>query len=491
MKRFYIYGLLVVSFLAASCSNWLDVTPKTEIESSELFSDEEGFKSALIGIYGRMLNGNLYGRELTFDLLEELAQRYDNGKYAQMDLEARKRYYDYTGDFTNISDFTASKTRLASIWEAMYKDIVNINNLLKYLDKNGEDVITTPGLYEIIKGEALGLRAFHYFDLLRMWGPADLVNNGSRKVVPYRTQVDYEKLAPISADSMILLIEKDLLEAETLLADDDCQWENNPEELFLAYRQHRMNKWALKGLMARFYLYTKQPAKAAEKAKAVVDSCGLSLVSSLKDCHSYYNECLFTLHYPNQEANIRNYFNKDNISAGSRTHKLMTPTWKEALFEVASVGTNDMRSKDDQGFITTTDAALLLKFTPVEDGQYNNRIPLIRLSEMYYILAETLNGSDALTYFNSVRNRRGISANNNITEWGSKEEMVEQLSREYAKDFIGEGQYFFFLKRHNMKKITVSSNIAPYTGVFEMRESYYEFEIPEAEKEYGYVPEED
>lgn len=33
------------------------------------------------------------------------------------------------------------------------------------------EVITTPGYYEIMKGEALGLRAFLHFDLLRMFGP--------------------------------------------------------------------------------------------------------------------------------------------------------------------------------------------------------------------------------------------------------------------------------------------------------------------------------
>ena len=51
----------------------------------------------------------------------------------------------------------------------MYQDIANINNLLAYLETNGH-YITTEGYWEMIS-EALGLRAFHYFDLLRMWGP--------------------------------------------------------------------------------------------------------------------------------------------------------------------------------------------------------------------------------------------------------------------------------------------------------------------------------
>ena len=58
----------------------------------------------------------------------------------------------------------------AELWLKLYNEIANINNFLQYLESNG-DVIVTEGYRDLMKGEALGLRAFHYFDLLRLWGP--------------------------------------------------------------------------------------------------------------------------------------------------------------------------------------------------------------------------------------------------------------------------------------------------------------------------------
>ena len=46
---------------------------------------------------------------------------------------------------------------------------------------------------------------------------------------------------------------------------------------------------------------------------------------------------------------------------------------------------------------------------------YWEKIPLIRLSEMYYILAECVTLQESTDYINKVRNARGISRNYNIS----------------------------------------------------------------------------
>ena len=56
----------------------------------------------------------------------------------------------------------------------------------------------------------------------------------------------------------------------------------------------------------------------------------------------------------------------------------------------------------------------------------------------------------------------------------------------YSKEFFGEGQYFYFLKRHQIRSLDVGYN---NTHRFPMELSFYEFEIPDAEREYGLVPE--
>ena len=50
MKKYIVSICLGMVFLS-SCSNWLDVQPKTTVEEEKVFSRELGFKEALTGVY--------------------------------------------------------------------------------------------------------------------------------------------------------------------------------------------------------------------------------------------------------------------------------------------------------------------------------------------------------------------------------------------------------------------------------------------------------
>ena len=66
-KLYYLAACLLA--LCTSCSDWLDVKPKTNVEEEDLFKNEQGFKEALTGIYIKMSETQLYGRELTYGFL--------------------------------------------------------------------------------------------------------------------------------------------------------------------------------------------------------------------------------------------------------------------------------------------------------------------------------------------------------------------------------------------------------------------------------------
>ena len=169
----FVYGFLLVIVLGSSgCSDWLDVQPKTSVPEEDLFADEFGFQDALTGFYLKMGESSLYGRELTYNYMEMLAGRYE---YAP-DITNWTSIYNYDGTYKSIKD---------NVFSGAYNIIANINNFLHYLEVNRE-VITTPGYYEIMKGEALGLRAFLHFDLLRMFGPV-FAMEPQGKAIPYRT----------------------------------------------------------------------------------------------------------------------------------------------------------------------------------------------------------------------------------------------------------------------------------------------------------------
>ena len=205
MKK--IIGLFLIGTLTfTSCESWLDVTPKVNVEEEDLFKNEQGFKEALTGIYIKMSETPLYGREMTYGFIDQLAQRYNNSQNASAD------YYEETW-YTYPS--VRTQNYYETFWKESYNLIANINNLLSNIEKNGQ-VIYSEGYRDIIEGEALGLRSFLYFDLLRMFGPI-YKDNPSSPAIPYRTVFDREQARPVPANQMIDHIIEDLHQAEMLL----------------------------------------------------------------------------------------------------------------------------------------------------------------------------------------------------------------------------------------------------------------------------------
>ena len=71
LTKVVVFISLISSF--SSCSDWLDVEPKTEIKSDIMFESESGFKDAIIGCYILMSNSSLYGKELTSGFMDVIA----------------------------------------------------------------------------------------------------------------------------------------------------------------------------------------------------------------------------------------------------------------------------------------------------------------------------------------------------------------------------------------------------------------------------------
>ena len=462
MKKIILACSWIILTVASACSDWVDVSPKTDVKSEDLFTSEEGFKSALIGIYGRMLDGSLYGGHMTFNFMEKLVQRYDNNK----DSEAvRAKIYDYK----NQSD---PKNTLASIWSAMYQDIANINNLLANLETNGE-YIETEGYWEMIKGEALGLRAFHYFDLLRMWGPI-YTRDSTAKTVPFRDKFNSDKVAPMPANELAHRILNDLHEAEKLLVNDKMEYRYDYSKLFESQRSYRMNKYAVKALMARVYLWMGNKTMAATYAREVINNCGLKLVRDNQKDVTLFDETLFGLSMYNMSEKLNSYW-KSTIPFNNELW--ITDDNRSTVFESMTCGINDIRFKNGFGFIHGENQNMCRKYLS-DDSSYDENIPLIRLSEMYYILAESVSLQESVEYINKVRNTRGISRTYDLAYSSAftDDNRREALLKEYQKDFFAEGQFFYFLKRHNYETF--------YRCPVE-KMLYYVFPIPDDEVEYG------
>ena len=109
------------------------------------------------------------------------------------------------------------------------------------------------------------------------------------------------------------------------------------------------------------------------------------------------------------------------------------------------------------------------------DAYYADLLPMIRMSEMYYIIAETAeNETDALASINLVLDNRGVEL---LT---SASQLESTLLNEYQKEFWGEGQLFFYYKRMN-----ASSILSAFSGGnVEMNDTKYVLPLPQSETDF-------
>ncbi|MBQ4446135.1 MAG: RagB/SusD family nutrient uptake outer membrane protein, partial [Prevotella sp.] len=159
--------LFTLSFsLLTSCNDWLDVEPTTEMDREDLFSNEAGFADAMSGIYTILNSDALYGKDMTWYLLEMMG----GGAYAGSGLNSYIMQY-YFHPNTPYSYFKNYQNNyIDPIWKNAYNAIANINSILECIDEKKNVFVGDD--YSIIKGEALGLRAFLHFDLMRLYTDA-------------------------------------------------------------------------------------------------------------------------------------------------------------------------------------------------------------------------------------------------------------------------------------------------------------------------------
>jgi len=465
--------LLLALTAATSCNDWLDVDLKTKVKSDDLLTTEAGFKDALVGVYISMISEQLYGRELTFGFFEAITGNYD----VQM---SNTQYYDITQG--NIST-TAIRSRIDAMWLGLYKTVANINNILDNIDDKRP--VFTGDNYEIIKGEALALRAFLHLAVFRIFGDArDL----SLPAVPYVTTLG-TTIFPALTGKDVLQAVMDDLDAALLLLKSDPIYKNrskvNTADAFLHNRQMRMNYYAAMAVYAEAAMWAGDKTKALKYATDVIAVCDelfpwvdrgtvSTSVETARD-RTFSTEHIFCLNVFNLRALYNTWHSPTTAYLQNVLYKgsWNFETWYQSMRDT------DIRFTYLSQFSNTIWGYHSLKFMQ-PDGyrpEYAARIPLIRRSMMYYIAAECSGNIETATnYLNQVRRNRGIAADlSGLTETS----FATELQREYIKEFWCEGQLFFYMKRRNE-----TANPLDRWLPFQLRDRYV-IAMPEAEIDYG------
>lgn len=467
--KYTIYTMSAVFLLLFSaCDKWLEIEPMDKMNEDKIFSSKEGFTKAVNGIYLDMVESKLYGKACEF--LELLGQRY----YVTTGHTYEKLVqYNYTED--NV------KNMISGIWSKSYAEIANCNRILLHLEQKREMLGDQD--YNLLKGETLGLRALLHFDMLRLFAPAYDESN-QNVYVPYYDEFLVTGKPLLTVSAFVELLLNDLNSAELALKNDPIKGS------LTANRNLRFNYYAVKLLQARVYQWRGTGAsrnKAFQIATSVINDAGFNRVfpwvekdmalgngaySSSAD-RIFYSEILFGLQNNNRPKIYEDLFQSslsdDKILLQVRT---TVDGWYSAAGDYRNA--NMWMSVVKNG----KDMKILQKYEEIKDTKLTLRTVtegVLRRGEFYLIAADCAStDATACQYLNDLQVARGYKTAE-LTKAGS--DVQSAIQAEYNREFMGEGQYFFYLK---MRKVTMLDK-GNGEGSFNMTNEQYVLPLPENE----------
>ncbi|WP_256006870.1 RagB/SusD family nutrient uptake outer membrane protein [Pedobacter deserti] len=470
-----IYTCLALAVAFVSCKKWIDVEPKTNIENDRFFSSPAGFTEALNGVYLNMGNVVSYGRDMTWGLVDVMGRTYvtppGNAPLSGAYVDAVNGNYQ-SRRFQDV---------ISATYLAQYNSIANLNNILEKLESKASLLSTSQ--YKMIKGEALGLRAFLHFDMLRLFTKSYADGGENTQGVPYVTVYKPIVTPRLTVKDAMENILKDLDQAEQMLSKDTIITGSASD--ILDTRRSRFNYYAVKATKARAYLWKGDKPNALKNAEDIiaisaakfpfVRDAELTVADAQKN-RVFTREHLFGLVVPKLATNYVGFLDS-NRAAGLQL--AITRTIMNDQYEATTVGSSDIRRvyllKDLTALPSPNNR---IYFSKLHQPALSNRMPLIKIPEMYYIAAECLAENDpnkAVGYLNTVRTARGITAPLVIGTSG----LETEIRREYRKEMPNEGQVFFYYKRLNTTSVPQIAQGTLYPT------ARYVIPLPQAEIDFG------
>lgn len=470
-KKYIPVILLAVSLWGLpGCQDFLEEEPETFISPNAYYRNGEDAVSAVNAVYAvlpRFFQGVAYG-ESPFFMLEMPGDQASSGFGVSVVDQDRLDAYN----------FDPAIRHLRLWWDYSYQGINAANSVLHYVPA----IQMEETLKNRVLSEARFLRAYFYFDLVRLFGGVPLVTAPT-------LDVSNVKVARESEEAVYGQIIQDLLEAE--------------KHLPLAYggtETGRATKGAAQTLLAKVYLTRKKWTEAAAKAEEVVKSGTYQLFEDY--AHA------FKVPTKNGKEHVFSIQFERAINSSS-FHAWFLPRYKGiqknteefgAILPVMdfynSYGEQDYRKQvtfftqypaADGSGIKTFEPHIFKYFDPAADGSggSSGNYPRLRFAETLLILAEAeneLNGptAKALEAINAVRNRAKLPNLQDTPGYGNSQEGFRKaVWQERSWELAYEGHRWFDMLRTNT---SISGPLVGYnsgTGTFKPFNKY--LPIPQRE----------
>ena len=436
------------------CKKTIDLYPVSNLNTGTYYSNYEEVRSALNGCYNGMQRA--LSNEWQFTEL-----RSDNAKQGQPGSTASTNR-----DLSDLDMFIPATTHQAiyTYWLATYSNIRNTNIVLQKLGVTYDPATGTNYFDNIqlpisetdrkqLAGEAMFIRAHHYFNLVRLFGGVFLVH---KSVTPQESKM----MNRVSVGEIYKLIEADLSTAATSLNSLKFG-QGLPADL------GRATRWAAKGLLGKVYLTQNKKAEAIIQLQDVVTNSGHSLLSNYASVFSITNEMnaeiLFAVRYKAGGLGLGSHFGNTfaPLGTGSAVINGDGDGLNYPTAELDTLTNGDLRKPTLIGVFGTGSAAkwyvkkYLFPVTQVDDGESD--WPVLRYADILLMLAEAKGYSqESLDLINSVRPRAGLP-NLTMATIPSVAEFERALSLERRVEFAFENQRWFDLVRFNATMTTVTA----------------------------------
>lgn len=485
----YIFFFFIISLV--SCDSFLDVNPKAEVVNEDMFNTAQGCEDALTGIYSELKQGELYGENLSWHIPDVLAQDLDASEDGPYRGFLRYNYNEPIG-------------LIEALWAKTYEVISHTNNAIINIERKPANTFTLQNIY---LGELYGVRALLHFELLRLFAP-HVERWGGERGIPYVTRYSF-KVTPFSTVYECYgFIINDLIKAQKLLAPDEeyIQYprtgENKLEFDFLKGRELHLNYYAATALLARVYWMKGELGKAKTEALKVINSEKYPLVE--KDAISTLiagslspKESVFGIYSTNFFEKVKGKLSRKTSGALSPFRANTGQVYPKPYQSVYAVDLGENAGIDSRlnWFGLATDdvkeneemCQKLVDRIRIKDGESTptkrgliEGISVLRIPEMYYIVAEALLGegsAEADHYINQVLLSRGL------TKLGERQPSIkltrEVIYNERHKEFFCEGQQWYLMKKLN---VDIQSNSELRT--IPASNEIYVIPVPDSEFDY-------
>ena len=418
-----ITGLLAVMMTCISCEKLIEVDlPANQIKTEEVFKDVATANAVLSGLYAGLWENSPVAGDQSGRIL---------GGYTD-DLT----YYGTTGTngILEISGNTLidSNPAVYAYWLAAYQKLYSANAILEGLENAPELPLADK---QRIKGETLFIRSLLLFYLQQIYG-----------AIPYPVSTNYEvnkSLNKLSSVAVVQLLESDLKEAISLLADQY----RNAERIFV-------NRKTVQLLLAKVYMEQQKWDLAEEQLKAVVESPLYQFENDVtKVFYKAGTHILWQLKPKNNGDATKEAQTYYFINAAPSSFSL-----SQSLVDAFSVA--DLRRQNWMAVVTVgANSWYRANKYKVRSNNTTEYSIVFRLEEVYLLLAESLGRQDkveeAVPYVNATRKRAGLST---LLTTISPQVLLDEILQENRREFFTEmGHRFMDLKRAGQLNTLVQS----------------------------------